>query len=525
MQEASSDGRQIAKAAGTVMFAFILSSVVGLMRQILVARAFGTEAAMEAFNAANRVSETLFNLVAGGALSSAFVPTFTGLLTEGKKAEAWKLASAVANLILLILTLLCLLAAFFAPQIVRYILAPGFQSVPEKEQLTIDLLRVMLPSAAIFGLSGLAMAVLNSFKVFFIPAITPSLYQFGLIFGVLVLKPFLGIWGLAYGVLIGASLHLGVQIPQLLRLGWSYALRLGLRDASVREVGRLMAPRLLGVAVVQLNFWINTRLASSMPEGSVTALVLAFTLMLMPEAAIAQSVAIAALPTFSEQVARERFDLMRASLVSSLRGVLFLSLPACLGLILMRRPIVQLLYQRGEFTEWSTTLVSWALLWYAAGLIGHAFVEVLSRSFYAFHDTRTPVMVGVVAMSLNVGFSFLFADVFRHLGWLPHGGLALANSLATALEASALLWLMARRLQSIDFRRIGSGVFQAMLATLGMVAFLLAWNRWMQSSPVWFVTLGGILGAGLAYFGMGFLLRIHEVRELSHLALQKLNLR
>ncbi len=525
MQSGSSDGRQIAKAAGTVMFAFILSSVIGLVRQILVARAFGTAAEIEAFNAANRVAETLFNLVAGGALSSAFIPTFTGLLTQGRKPEAWKLASSVANLILLVLTVLCALAALFAPQIVRHILAPGFQSAPEKEQMTIGLLRVMLPSAAIFGLSGLAMAILNSYKVFFIPAITPSLYQVGLIFGVLVLKPYFGIWGLAYGVLIGASLHLGVQLPYLMRLGWSYVWMLGLNVPEVREVGRLMAPRLLGVAVVQLNFWINTRLASSMPEGSVTAIVLAFTLMLMPEAAIAQSFAIAALPTFSEQVATGHLERMRASLVTSLRGVLLLSLPASLGLMLMRIPIVQMLYQRGEFSEWSTTLVSWALLWYAAGLVGHAFVEVLSRSFYAFHDTRTPVLVGTMAMSMNVGFSFLFSFLFHRIGWLPHGGLALANSLATGIEALILLWLMARRLKPLDFRRIGIGFLQAGLASAGMIAFLLVWLTWSQAFPVGVIVLGGVLGSAAVYAAVGFLVRIEEVEALRRLAWEKIKLR
>ncbi len=178
-----------------------------------------------------------------------------------------------------------------------------------------------------------------------------------------------------------------------------------------------MGPRLLGVAVVQLNFWINTRLASQFVEGSVTGIVLGFTLMLMPQAAIAQSIAIAALPSFSAQVAQGRLNEMRFSLASSLRWVLILSIPASIGLVILRRPIVQLLYQRGQFDAYSTELVAWALLWYAAGLVGHSLVEILARAFYSLHDTKTPVFIGILAMSLNVVFSYFFAWIFLR-SWL-----------------------------------------------------------------------------------------------------------
>ena len=438
-----------------VTLAFVLSNLAGLARQILVANAFGTSADMEAFNAANRISETLFNLVAGGALGSAFIPTFTSLLARGKKEGAWQLASSIANLILLILTITAVLAAVFAPQIVRYVIAPGFAGDPAKEALTITLTRLMLPSAVLFGISGLVMGMLNSHQIFFIPALTPSMYQIGMILGVTLLSPKMGIYGLAWGVLIGAALHLILQIPLLFRQGGSYRMSLGLKSQDVREVARLMGPRLLGVAVVQLNFWINVRLASSQPEGSVTAIQLAFALMLMPQAAIAQSIATAALPTFSAQVANKKLGEMRNSLSATLRGILLLSIPASLGLMLLRKPIVTLLYQRGEFTAYSTELVAWALLWYAAGLIGHAMVEILARAFYALHDTKTPVIVGLITMSLNVLFSYMFSREFMKMGWMPHGGLALANTLATALEMVALVILMRRRLGGLNGEESG----------------------------------------------------------------------
>ena len=194
--------RQIARGAGLVMAAFAVNTLVGLVRQMVVLNAFGTSGEMDAFLAANRVSETLFTLVAGGALASAFIPTFTSLLVKDDQRRAWKLASAIANLILLILTLAALLAAIFAPLIVRYLLAPGFAENPEQEALTIRLLRLMLPSAVLFGLSGLAIGILNSKQIFFVPALAPTMYQLGMIFGVLVLSPQLGIYGLAWGVLL-----------------------------------------------------------------------------------------------------------------------------------------------------------------------------------------------------------------------------------------------------------------------------------------------------------------------------------
>jgi len=383
------------------MVAFVLSNLMGLARQIIVTNAFGTDAAFDAFNAANRVSETLFNLVAGGALASAFIPTFTGLIAKNKREEAWKLASSIANLIILVLSLISVVAAVFAPQVVRYLLAPGFADDKVIEELTINLMRLMLISTIVFGLSGLVMGILNTFQRFFISALAPAMYQFGMILGVLLLSPRLGIYGLAWGVIIGASLHLLIQLPILVRTNGKYYPIFGLNLSPVREVGRLMGPRLLGVAVVQLNFWINTRLASQFVEGSVTGIVLAFTLMLMPQAAISQSIAIAAMPTFSAQVALGKLSEMRTSLASSLRAALILSIPASLGLMLLRKPIISLLYQRGAFDFNSTNLVAWALLWYSAGLVGHAIVEILSRAFYSLHDTKTPVVIGVVAMSLK----------------------------------------------------------------------------------------------------------------------------
>jgi len=511
MTSQSADNRQIARAAGTVMFAIVISQLAGLLAKILTAGAFGAGSELDAFFAANRVSEILFNLVAGGALGSAFIPVFTTFLTQEDRPSAWKLASAIGNLVTLVLMLLCALVAIFAPQVVRYILAPGFKD-PAQFNLTVTLLRILLPSSIIFGLSGLMMGILNAHQIFLFPALAPSMYQLGWIIGVVFLSPFMGIYGLAWGTVLGALMHLLLQLPVVLRLPKRrYTPSLAFKMPAVREVATLMAPRLLGVAVVQLNFLVNTLLASHMPQGSLTGISLAFPLMLMPQAAIAQSVAIAALPTFSAQVARGEIEKMRGSLVAVMRGVLLLSVPATVGLALLRYPIVALLYEHGEFTAASTELVAWALLWYALGLVGHSLLEVISRAYYALHDTKTPVMVGVAAMSLNLIFSILFAAVFKQVGWAPHGGLALANSLATALEVTTLLILIRRRLGGFHIRGLLHGLVRFCLASFVMGLVLWAWNGLSGQLAVYWVVIVGVGIGGLVYGLLLFALRTREL--------------
>lgn len=502
--------RQIARAAGMIMVTFVFVKLVGLLSTMLMAHAFGTSNEKAAFDAANRVSDTLFNLVAGGALASAFIPTFTTLLTQDKRDDAWRLASAICNLVLLILTGLAVLIAVFAPWVVTNLLAP-FED-PALVRLTVDLLRIQIASAVIFGLSGLVMGILNAHQRFLAPALAPAMYPLGIIFGVQVLSKQMGIYGVAWGVVIGALLHLLIQAPQLARLPrMRYQISLGLALPAVREVLLLMGPRLLGVAVVQLNFWINTRLASAFPPG-LAAINYGFALMMMPEAAIAQSIAIAALPTFSAQVARGKREEMRHSLATTLRGVLLLSIPACIGLILLRRPLVWLIYGNGVFTQESMELVAWALLWYAAGLVGHCVVEIVSRAFYALHDTRTPVTVGVAAMSLNVALSLVFYRWFEQMNLPPHGGLALANSLATALETAGLLALMHRRLDGLQGDKILRAAGAALAASLAMGAAVWAWMQWGAFLPNWLVVAGGMGLGGMVYGGLLAALRVDEVR-------------
>jgi putative peptidoglycan lipid II flippase len=495
------------------MLAILFGQLIGLVRSILVAGAFPA-AELDAFSAANRVSETLFTLIAAGALGSAFLPTFTALLVKNDRVSAWRLASSLINLVTLILSLAATLAALFAPQIVRYLLAPGLSRDPNLFALAVSLLRIQASSAVLFGLGGLVISVLNAHQVFFIPQITAAMYQIGQIFGVLVLARWMGIYGLAWGVVIGAVLFLLIQLPALFKLKGDFTFSLGGRNPDVRKVIQLMGPRVFGAAVVQLNFWVNNNLGSRMAEGSLISLTYGFMLMLMAQAAVAQSIAIAALPTFSAQYALGKLDEMRMSLASTLRGIFLLALPASVGLILLARPIVSMLYQHGEFNATTAEMTAWALLWFAAGLVGHSVMEVLTRAFYAQQDTKTPVIIGTIAMGLNVVFSLTFSRLFSQIGWMPHGGLALANSLATALEATALFVFMRRRLNGIEGSFVARGFVACAVAALGMGTSLWFWIQATGSLTRWMVALGGVVIGGIIYGVAVILLRVPEIQML-----------
>ena len=505
-------GRQIARAAGIVMIAYILSTLVGVVRGMVVSHAFGTSVSLDSFNAANRVTELLFNLTAGGALGSAFIPMFTGFLTRKDQKGAWRLASGVVNSVLIVLVLVSTLMWIFAPFLVERGL---FALVPDSSvaQLadTARLLRIMLPTVIIFGISGLVMGMLNAHQVFLWPALAPAAYSLGIILGVVLLPESWGIERLAIGTVIGAMGHLLLQLPALFRLpARKYDLAAGFRDGPVRKVLRLMLPRIFGAGIVQLNFVANTIISLSLGAGSASALTWAFTLMLMPQAAIAQSAGTASLPTLSAQVELGKTEDFRQTLSNIVRVMLLLALPATVGLVLLRVPLVRVLYERGSFDATSTRMVAWALLWYALGLIGHSLVEVLSRAFYAMHDTKTPVLVGVAAMTGNILLSFFFSRLFSQIGWLPLGGLALANTTASAVECLVLLEIMRRRLNGIEGKQILRTGALALAGTAVMGLVLFGWMTLFGDLNKFLVlTVGAVLGV-LTYGAMLWLQKVPE---------------
>jgi putative peptidoglycan lipid II flippase len=501
---------RIARAAGLVMALFVVSRALGLLREVVISHRFGTGGDLDAYLAAFRVPDILFQIVAGGALASAFIPTFATYLAADDEAGAWRLASAVINLVLLLTAALSAAAAWMAPWLVTTVVAPGFD--PARQALTAELMRWMLLTPAIFGVSGVVMGILNARQHFLLPALAPVIYNLGIIAGALLLAPAWGVRGLAAGVVAGALGHLLVQVPGLVHHGLRYRPALGLRDPGVHEVGRLMLPRVVGLAAVQINFLVNTILASGLPSGSLSALNYAWLLMLLPQGIFAQSVATAAFPTFSAQAARGERDEMRSTLAATLRAVLYLTLPAAAGLLVLREPVVQLVFQRGAFTAGSTEMVAWALALTVLGLPAHAVVEIVVRAFYAVHDTRTPVTVGVTAMALNVGLSVGFIALFRAAGWMPHGGLALSNSLATTVETVVLAVLIRRRLEGLEGRRMAASLARTGVATGLMVAVVAVLIALLGNQPPWLAGGAAVAGGAVAYAGLSIALGSPEPR-------------
>jgi putative peptidoglycan lipid II flippase len=505
--------RNIARAAVVVMVGLVLSNLVGLLRSVLVAGVFGTSIDLDSFNAANRLPDFIYSLTAGGALASAFIPTYTGFLVANKRDQAERLASAVGSWLILLLITGASLAAVFAPTLVRMVVAPGFTD-PMQIQTTVSLLRILLLCPIFFGISGLVMGILNAHQRFFFSALAPMFYPLGMILGLWLLAPSIGIYGLAWGAVLGAFLHFLIQLPSLFILRPHYQPGLDRANPAVGSVMRLMAPRLLGQSAVQLNFLVNTILASALPVGSISAIGWAFSLMMMPEIAVAQAGAIAALPTLSAQASQGRIDQMRSSLVSVLRAVFFLALPASLGLILLATPIVSMIFQYGSFDAHSTEMVVWALYFYASALVAHSIVEVIVRAYYALQDTLTPAAISVGGTVLNIALSLILVRVFLASGWMPHGALALANTLATGVEMCALLYLLRRKIVRLFDREAWRSILRTVAASVALAAGLLVWRAATGSLSIWIIGPGGILTGIILYGTVSLALGSQEARSI-----------
>lgn len=500
---------QMARAAGAVMLAFVLSRLLGLAREMVIARQFGTSLELAAYLAAFRVPDFIFYLIGGGAVGSAFIPTFTQYLAHGNDDDAWALASAVFNIIALVLTVAAIVAAVFAPLLARLIV-PGFD--PATQALTARLMRIMLVAPIVFGVSGVAMGVLHSHQHFLIPALAPALYNLSILTAAAVLGPRLGVRSLAAGVVVGALLHLLIQVPVLRRVGIRYRPALTIDHPGVREVGRLMAPRVLGLAAVQINFVVNTILASGLGAAALPALNYAWLLMMLPQGVFAMALATVAFPTFSELAAHNDTVGLRSTLSAVLRSVFYLTIPASVGLVLLRTPIIEALLERGAFTDTSTAAVAFALQFYALGLFAHATVEIVARAFYALHDTRTPVVISLSAMLANVVLSLL---LIRPLSF---GGLALANSVATTAEMIVLAWLMRRRLGDLDLRRISGSLVRIGLASGLMAASIGMLTRRITGVDSLVSTALAIVVGSAIYLLATVLLGSNEVNAILRLA-------
>jgi putative peptidoglycan lipid II flippase len=460
----------IAGAAGVVALGFLGSRLLGLLRSVVIADAFGTDPELGAYWVAFRLPDLVFQLLAGATLSAAFIPVFARVSMNQGPEGAWLLASRVLNLISIATVAVAAIAFIFAPLIVP-LLAPGLGETSGREaelgNLAIDLTRLMLLSPIMFGISGMLMGILNARAHFVAPAVAPMIYNLSIIFGAVALAGPYGVHGLAWGVVIGSVGHLLVQLPALRRVGMRWSPSIDLGSEAVREVLKLMGPRVIGLGASQINFLVLIFFASFVSDAAISGVNYAFLMMMMPVGVVGMAIATAAFPTFSEQAAAGRLDALRGTVWRSLRAVLFLAVPASAGLIVLAEPTVRLLLERGAFDIGSTDLVADALVVFGIGVFAHAGIEILSRGFYALEDTRTPVQVAVAAMLINVLLAFVLVGPFELRG------LAAAASITAILEFLVLISRLRGRIGGFDRRGLGDFAARLALATAAMVEVML----------------------------------------------------
>jgi putative peptidoglycan lipid II flippase len=472
-----STARILAQASLVLTVAALASRVLGWVRLLVIGSQFGASRELDAYFAAFRIPDAIFQLVVAGALSAALIPVFQGYRARENEQEAWRLASSVINLVLIGLAGFSLLMAIFAPWIVPLV-TPGFDA-PTTE-LTIRMTRVMLLSPVFIGMGAVVSGILNSYERFAVPAIAPLFYNLAIIGAAIFLAPVMGVEGLAVGVAIGSLAHLLVQLPNLAAVGQRYDLTISLRHPGVRRVAWLMGPRTLGLAAVQINFIASTLLASGLPEGSVTAYNYAFQLMQVPVGVVGVSIAVVLFPRLSRDAALGRVRDVRAQLATALRILLFIAAPLTAVMTVLREPLTAVFFQYGLFSAQSTQRTAEALLFFTIGLGAQTLVPLLARTFYALQDTRTPVIWAIAAVALNVPLMAWLA------GPMGVGGLALALTITATLEVIGLLWALRERLNGVHGGELLGSLARSAVAAAAAALVMLGG---LQLAQAWFASV------------------------------------
>ena len=478
-----SQTEKVARSAGIASVAVLSSRITGLLRESFMARMFGAGMEFDAFMLGFRIPNLTRDLFAEGALSSAFIPTFTEYLHKKTKEEAVHLVNLVATALVFVVGVLCLLGVVFAPQLVGLI-ASGFQRDPVKFALAVSMTRIMFPFLLLVALAAQAMGVLNACNRFGVPAMASTFFNIGSVtFGFLlgfVAGPWLGISrieGMAWGVVLGGALQLLWQVPSMVKLGFSFRPAINWSDPGLRRILALMGPAILGNAAVQINVMINTNFASNLYDsvrgfdGAVSWLGYAFRFMQLPIGIFGVAIASATVPAISRSIAKDDFDDFRKTLSKSLAMVFLLTIPSSVGLAVLGTPIIGSIYQSGRFDYYDTQRTAVALSFYAIGLAGYSALKVVTPAFYALKDARTPMMISLLSIIVN----YLVAGIVTQKMGLGHSGLALSTS-AVAIVGFLILYLtLRRRVGGLYGRNLMRTVLQVTLASaiMGATTWLL----------------------------------------------------
>ena len=520
---------QILKSASLIALVTVISRIFGYLRDQRVALLLGTSPAADAFILAFRIPNMIRRMTGEGALGASFIPVFTGYLRGRSRGEAWEFAQKMFWDMAAILAVVAALGSVFSKQVIGIFTLLGADSI--HWELAIFLNRVIFPCVFFLGLAALASAILNSFHVFGLPASTSVL--FNLVFIVFslgfVYKPILRVAPAAYrtpalalaiGILVGAALQLGMQIPALWKRGMRFRPEVSFQDPGVRKVGKLMAPVFFGMGVFQINFFVDTIFATSrrMPLGSVTSLYIADRVMELVLGAYAIALSTAILPTMSHQAADGKFEDMKHTFEFAVRVVSFITIPAAVGLILLRVPITKVLFEHGKFMSESTALTAHALLYYSLGLPAFAAIKLITPMYYSTHDTMTPTRVGVYSLCLHIGLNAVLLFAFSRYLW--NASPALASSLAAYFNFALLFYIFRGRYGAMGARGIISSVSKMAICAAVMAGACFAALRYSDfanmghalSQAGWLAAM--ILGSIAVYFGLAWILRCEELPEL-----------
>ncbi|MCL4405636.1 MAG: murein biosynthesis integral membrane protein MurJ [Eubacteriales bacterium] len=440
-----STGKKVAKAAGMLMIAMMVSRALGYVREASLASAFGAKWQTDAFLAAFTVPDFLYDLLVGGVLSSAFIPVFSSYLATDREEEAWEVASTMINLLFIVMVICVTLGMIFAVPLTKLV---AYKFTGETLALAVKLSRLMFPAFVILAMYGLMQGILNSYKHFAAPAIGAIAYNLCIIvFGLLLQKKY-GIMGFAIGVVAGHIASFCIQLPVVIKKGLRYRFTFNLRHPGVRKMFLLMVPTMLGLAANRVNLVVNQSLASGISEGSITALRMASRLMWLPLGVFAGSISVAVFPTLTSQAARQEMAEFKQTLSMGIRSIFLITIPASVGLAVLSVPIVRLLFERGEFNPGATQVTAYALIFYCIGLFAQSAVWVVTRAYYALLDTLRPLLIAVTTIFINVALNFVLRPV------LAERGLALAYSLTGIYNLLVLLYILRTKIGQIDLKKI-----------------------------------------------------------------------
>lgn len=513
----------LARSAAIIAAAFVVSRVLGLFREVIVAYHFGTGGISDAYVAAFRIPDLLFLVIMAGSFGSAFVPVFAGFMGRGEHERAWRLASAVLTWSVLLVAAMAALIFILAGPLVRYVVVPGLE--PQFQETTVNLMRLLLLSPMLLGLGIASKGILEAQDRYVLPALAPLVYNLSIIAGGLFLVPYFGIYALAIGVVVGAACHFAVQVPGLVRSGIQFSPTLDRTTEGLSTVWKLLLPRVLGQAAFQINFIVVTFFASNVNNGAAAALNFAWQLLMLPHGVLALSISTVIFPSMSRLYDQGRLDELRAMFFQAMRPLFFLTVPASIGLYAFREPIIRVTLRFGSFDERSVQLVASAVAFFAMGLVFYAFVEVLTRVFYAMRDTKTPVIAGLATIALNIVLCAVL------VGPLGIAGLALSLSLTTAFEGVILIVVLMVRL---GFRDAGLGfwMYRLLLAStvIGVVVAgvggpLDVLTRGETTSPVMrtLFLIGAIGVSGIAYGLAALIAGLPEAERIVSLLMRKIN--